>query len=56
MARLKKVITTQRNGHLQTWTSLKKACEELSFPYGTLSKLKFPFTYKGTEFKKTELN
>ena len=56
MNRIKNVITTQKNGHLQTWASLKKAAEILKLPYWSLTKKKFPFECQGYKFTKTKIN
>jgi len=56
MNRINKIITTQKNGSLKTWSSLKKACHDLGLPYWTLSRKKFPFEYKGYKFTKTQIN
>ena len=55
MKKPKKVIVLQKNGHVSTWVSLRRLCDDKGFPYWTLSKKAYPFDYKGYRFEKTEL-
>ena len=53
--RINNIIILSKDGKPETWSSLKKLCEEYKFPYWTLSRKKFPFEYKEYKFNKTKI-
>jgi len=55
MSKIQNIITIQKDGQVQTWASLKKACKILNLPYWTLSRKKFPFEFDGYKFTKTKI-
>lgn len=46
------IIVLQRDSDLECWGSLTEICREHGYSHNYLKRLKFPFTYKGWEFKK----
>jgi len=48
-------LTVHAHETVEAWGNLKVLCEDKGWKYNTVSRLKFPFTYKGYRVHKSKI-